>query len=90
MLACPHARIDNELELSVVKLKKSCTVVRKYSAAHEAENFTREAVKVNGAKERKEFDSMLRELREVLVDHLKGALKNILHDSRYLILHESL
>ena len=73
VLACPHARVDDEFELSIVELKKS-----------------RKAVKINGAEECEEFDSVLRELREVLVDHLQCALKYILHDGGYLIFHKRL
>jgi hypothetical protein len=51
---------------------------------------TRETVKVDGAEECEEFDSVLRELREVLVDHLKGAFKDVLHNGRHLVFHEGL
>ena len=47
-------------------------------------------MKVDGAEEREEFHSVLRELREVLVDHLKGAFKDVLHNGRYLVFHEGL
>jgi hypothetical protein len=47
-------------------------------------------VEIDGAKKGKEFDSVLREFGEVLVNHLKCALKDILHDGRYLIFHEGL
>ena len=47
-------------------------------------------MKIDGAEECEEFDSVLRELGEVLVNHFKCALKHILHDGRYLILHQRL
>jgi hypothetical protein len=47
----------------------------------------REAVQVDGSEEVEELDSVLGELREVLVDHLQSALENVLHDSRNLVLH---
>jgi hypothetical protein len=51
---------------------------------------TRETVQVDGAKEGEEFHSVLWELGEVLIDHLKCTLENILHNGRYLVLHKSL
>ena len=51
---------------------------------------TREAVKVNGAKEGEKFNSMLRKLGEVFINHLQCAFENILHDRGHLIFHESL
>ena len=33
---------------------------------------------------------MLRELREVLVDHLQSALEYVLHDNGDLVLHKTL
>jgi hypothetical protein len=47
-------------------------------------------MKIDGAEEGEEFDSVLGELGEVLVDHLKRAFKDILHDCRHLIFHEGL
>jgi len=47
-------------------------------------------VQVDGSKEVKKLDSMLRELREVLVNHLEGALEDIFHNDRDLVLHQRL
>ena len=90
MLACPHARIDDEFELSVVEFEKGCTIVRKPFISGREEEPTREAMKIDGAEECEEFDSVLRELRKVLVDHLKRAFKDVLHDGRHLVFHEGL
>jgi hypothetical protein len=51
---------------------------------------TWEALQVDGTQKIEELDSVFRELGEVLVDHLEGAFKHILHDERHLILHERL
>jgi hypothetical protein len=61
-----------------------------YLSKSEKKVLTREAVKIDGAEECEKFDSVLRELREVLINHLECAFKHILHNGRYLILHESL
>ncbi len=47
-------------------------------------------MKVDGTKEGEEFDAMLRELREVFVDHLQCAFEHIFHDCRDLIFHKRL
>ena len=47
-------------------------------------------MEVDGTKKGKEFDSVLGKLGEILVYHLQGALKDVLHDIRNLILHEGL
>jgi hypothetical protein len=47
-------------------------------------------MKVDGTKEGEEFDTMLRELREVFVDHFQCAFKHIFHDCRDLVFHKRL
>jgi hypothetical protein len=47
-------------------------------------------VEVDGPEKVEELDTVLRELREVLVDHLQSALKDILHDDGDLVFHERL
>ena len=47
-------------------------------------------MQINSTKKCKEFDSVLGELRKVLVDHFQSAFKHILHNRRNLILHEGL
>jgi hypothetical protein len=47
-------------------------------------------VEINSTEKGEEFDSVFRELGEVLIDHLQGAFENIFHDRRYLVLHKSL
>jgi hypothetical protein len=49
-----------------------------------------EAGQVNGTEKLEELDTVLGVLGEVLVDHLKSAFKNVLHDDGNLVLHESL
>jgi hypothetical protein len=56
----------------------------------EGKILTRETVEIDGAEECEEFDAMLWELREVLVDHLECTFKDVLHDGRYLIFHKGL
>ena len=68
MLARPHARVNHELELSVVKLEQSYNVVSivdKYVLF----GLTRETMQIDSTKKRKEFDTVLGELRKVFVDH---------------------
>ena len=54
------------------------------------ESLTREAVEINGPQEVEELHPMLGILGKVLVDHLQGALKHILHDNGDLVLHQCL
>jgi hypothetical protein len=89
MFARPHARVNDELELSVVKLEKSYNIVSSVDK-YLSFGLTRETVQINSTKECKEFDSVLRELGKVLVDHFQSAFKHILHNRRNLILHERL
>jgi hypothetical protein len=51
---------------------------------------TWEAVKVDSTKEREKLDTVLWELREILVDHLQCTLKYIFHDRGDLVFHERL
>jgi hypothetical protein len=54
------------------------------------EGHTREAVEVDGPQKVEELDAMLGELGEILVDHVQSALKDVLHDHGYLVLHKAL
>ena len=47
-------------------------------------------MEVNGPQEVEELDAMLRELGEILVDHVQSALKDVLHDHGDLVLHKAL
>jgi hypothetical protein len=51
---------------------------------------TWEAVQVDSPQEVEELNTMLGELRKVLVDHIKSALEHILHDNWDLVLHKVL
>ena len=51
---------------------------------------TREAVQVDGPQQIEELDTVLREVREVLVDHVQRAFKDVLHDDRNLVFHQIL
>lgn len=73
MLASPHARVNDKLELAAIQFEKRW-----------------ETVEVDSFQKLEELHSMLWILGEVFVDHLKCALKNILHDCRHFIGHETL
>jgi len=75
--------------LSVIKLEESYNALESYNQTH-LEEFTREAMQVNGTEECEELDTMLREFGEIFVDHFQSAFKHIFHDSWHLILHERL
>jgi hypothetical protein len=71
-------------------LRRALDNVSNFYAGSDILWLTREAVKVDGAKEGEEFDTMLRELREVFVDHFQCAFKHIFHDCRDLVFHKRL
>ena len=45
---------------------------------------------VDGTEQRKELDTMLGEVGEILVDHFQGTLEDVLHHDWYLVFHERL
>jgi hypothetical protein len=47
-------------------------------------------MEIDGPEQVEELYAMLGELRKVLVDHLQGTFKDILHDNGYLFFHKSL
>lgn len=51
---------------------------------------TGETVEVDCFEQFEEFDSVLRVLGEVLVDHLERTFEYILHDRRHLVFHKAL
>ena len=51
---------------------------------------TRETMEVDSTEEGEEFNPMLREFREVLVDHFQCAFKHIFHNCGDLIFHKRL
>lgn len=89
VLAGPHARVDDKLKLPVVEFEKSCKVVSQIFVM-QTSLLTWETVEVDSTKKSKELNTMLWELREIFVDHLKRTLEHILHDRGNLVLHERL
>ncbi len=51
---------------------------------------TRETVEIDRFEQFEKFDSVLRVLGEVLVDHLERTFKDILHDRWHLVFHKAL
>lgn len=51
---------------------------------------TRETVEIDRFEQFEKFDSVLRVLGEVLVDHLERTFKDILHNSWHLVFHKAL
>lgn len=89
MLAGPHARVDDKLKLPVVEFEEGCKFVSQIFVMLTSLH-TWETVEVDSTKKSKELNTMLWELREVLVDHLEGTLEHIFHDRGNLVLHERL
>ena len=50
----------------------------------------RKAVEIDGFQKLEKFNTVIRILGEVLVDHFKGALEYVLHYGWYFVLHEVL
>ena len=79
------------LYLSVVMLASPHARVNdKFELAAVQFKKRRETVEVDGFQKLEEFHSVLWILGEVFVDHLKRAFKDILHDCRHFIGHETL
>jgi len=73
VLARPQARVDDKLELAIVEFQQCCDGVSNQIFSRPGGGrlqLTREAVKVDSPEQVEEFDPMLGELGEVLVDHV--------------------
>lgn len=73
VLASPHARVNDKLELAAVQFEKRW-----------------ETVEVDSFQKLEELHPVLWILGEIFIDHLKCAFKNIFHDCRHFIGHETL
>lgn len=70
MFTGPQASIDNKFELPSIKFKKGCPQRSVVATNCYHVYYTWKAIEIDCSQELKEFDTVFRVLREVLIDHI--------------------
>jgi hypothetical protein len=71
VLACPHARVNDKLELSAVELEQCYIVMSMQKLSKIPRGMLTRAVEIYSFQQLEEFNSVLWVLGEVFVDHLE-------------------
>lgn len=86
MLECPDYTVHQHLKLGRRKFKESytCFYINSQSRHKRKSAHTREASQVDSSEKFEETDTVFREFREVLIDHIERWFKNGLQYRNHL------